>query len=167
MFPLSLLTRKGRARYRASKLIRGKKEVPVTVDSVLTCINGLKAVYLNSDLVDIASEVRIGFYYEPDKLKSEFCRAIDLILDEEQPERRRYGPAMERLTLERWLWSSDGKPLGWKSYMEELLPIVESFLRLLRDQYEIEGKAVAGYRLEQMYYPLCDIISLTEAFYAE
>lgn len=167
MFPLSLLTRKGRARYRATKLIRGKKEVPVTVDSVLICVNGLKAVYLNSKLVDIASEVRIGLYFEPEVLLNEFKKGIDLILDEESPERRRYGPAMDRVTLERWLWSSQGKAIGWKTYMDELLPVAEQFLHLLRDQYEIEGRAVAGYRLEQMYYPLCDIISLTEAFYAE
>lgn len=164
---LSLFTRKGRCKRRVMKLIRGKKEVEVNVRTVLICLNGLKAVAFDQKKISDVQDIRIGLYFEPDILLKEFEKATDLIINEESPERRRYGPPMHRSTLSNWLWSSDGKRIDWELYILELINTAEKFLRLLDDQYEISGKAVAGYRLEQMYYPLCDIISLTEAFYAE
>jgi hypothetical protein len=164
---LLLLTSNGRARLRAIKLFKGKKKVNVDVDTILVCLDALRAVYQNERLLTLARQVRIGIYFTPEQLEKEFEKAIDLILNEESPERRRYPPKFESLTLDNWLWKDDGQILNWPDYMDGMTAKAVNFIHLLRDEYEISGKAVAGYRLEQMYHPLCDIISLTEAFFVE
>lgn len=162
-----LLSSRARARSRAKRLFAGKKQVTVDVDTVLVCINGLKAAYLHSPSLTRAKSFRVGLNFSPEQLLAKIIEGKELILNEETPERNRYAPKGWTTTLEGWFWKDNGEELHWPTYMGELLSETENYLNLLRDQYEISGKAVAGYYLEQMYYPLCDIISLTETFFAE
>ncbi|EGO2129079.1 hypothetical protein ITP31_003902 [Salmonella enterica] len=165
----SFLTAKGRACNKARKLFKGKEEVPVNVDNALICVAGIRSIYLNKKLMAATYPTTLfGLYFTPEKLEKEFESAIQLILSEDQPERRRYPPQLTRTKLDNWLWTDKGdKPIEWEQYIVGLLAKAENFLCMLRDSYEIEGKAIAGYRLEQMYYPLCDIISIAEAFFNE
>lgn len=164
---LLLLTSNGRARYRAYKLFKGKQRVEVNVDNVLLCLDALRAVYQKEKILTQARQVRIGVFFSPEQLEKEFEKAINLIMSEEQPDRRRYPPKFNQSTLDNWLWTDDNQILNWPDYMNGMTAKAINFLHMLRDEYEISGKAVAGYRLEQMYHPLCDIISLTEAFFVE
>lgn len=163
---LSFLTAKGRARNKAYKLFKDKAEVAVNVDNALICVAGIRSIYLNKKLMAATYPTTIfGLYFTPEKLEQEFESAIQLILSEDSPERRRYAPRLNKTKLSNWLWTDKEQILEWDSYMTGLLAKADNFLYMLRDAYEIEGKAVAGYRLEQMYYPLCDIISIAEAFF--
>lgn len=166
---LSFLTTKGRARNRARKLFKGKTQVAINVDNALICLSGIKAIYSNKKLIAaITPEIIFGLYFTPEKLTAEFEKGMELILAEDQPDRRRYAPELIRTRLDNWLWTdSSNEPLDWEKYIIDLIVKAENFLYMLLDAYEIEGKSVANYRLEQMYYPLCDIVTLAEAFFNE
>lgn len=165
MYCLDWLTAKGRARRRATKLINSSDKFNVDIPTLIICIEGLRAVYLDQKYQDAARDVYIHMNFTPEKLLASINENIKFILEEEHPERRRYSPPTKRCMIKSWFWSDDDQLMDWEEHMTAVLDAAEKFVHLLRDDYEISGKAVAGYRLEQMYYQLCDVITLTEAFY--
>lgn len=165
MYCLDWLTAKGRARRKAEKLINGQDKFNVDVPTLLVCINGLRSVYLDANYQAAARDVYIAMNFTPEGLLKSISENVDMILNEEHPERRRYSPRTKRCMIKSWFWSDEDQLLDWEEHMTKVIDSADQFVRLLRDDYEISGKAVAGYRLEQMYYQLCDVITLTEAFY--
>lgn len=160
----SLFTRRGRTINKTKKLLNNPSLV-VNVENLRQLLEGFKVVYLDPSYRSNLDDKIINMYFKPEVLITEFEKASRMILEEEQPDRRRYIPKLLNGRVKAWLWDNNDLKLEYEEYFPRLITAAEKFLILLRDDYETEGKAVANYRLEQMYYQLCDIVTITEAIY--
>lgn len=161
---LDYFSRRNRLRRKILALVDNKDKIAITPDIGLLMVHWLQEVYLDQEIYTEANQWQISFFFTPEVLKRRFDEGSRMIMEEIIPEREFGIPRSEASRLVNWLYDSNDMSLDYEDYFKELLKSAEEFLTLSRDSFETEGRMMAEYRFHQMFFPLCDLFNITEAF---
>lgn len=161
----SYFSRSNRLKRKLMKLVVNE-EFPITPESIILLVEYLHGIIPNINFRS-KRDLRLTLTHSYKELVNAFQDSYDYISIGEEPHRKIGMPDKKDYYVDEYFWDSKEGDNAYAQKLEMLLNLVWALMLQIQQCQETEGKTAADYRFEQIYFPLCDLVTIFVAFSAE
>lgn len=161
----SYFSRTSRLKRKLKKMMDGD-DFSISPESILLLVEYFHGIIPNINFRS-KRDLKITLTHSYKDLLNAFQDSYDFISEGEEPRRKIGMPDKKDYYVDEYFWDSKEGDDAYVQKLEILLNLVWALMLQIKQCHETEGKAAADYRFEQIYFPLCDLVTIFVALCAE
>ncbi|AGX01881.1 hypothetical protein CF95_gp167 [Erwinia phage PhiEaH1] len=138
-------------------------EIEVSPETMLILWKGLRALRLSEEELLLLLPIQGDFYYQAHDVAERLEKGTLYFARTEEPPRTHYPPEINSSSLRFWLSDKQGSHLEAISFLLELEELIKDNVEAMDLSRETEAEHVYNYRIGEMYYVYCDIMTFCES----
>lgn len=149
---------------KAYNLIGGVDgQLDVTPQNVLILWKGLRALRYTEDELLATLSIQGDFYYQAHEVAERLEKGTLYFVRSEEPTRTHYPPEVKSNSLRYWLSDKKGSHLDVVGFLLDLEELIEDNHEAMDLSGETEAEHMYDYRVGELYYVYCDIMTFCES----
>lgn len=154
----------GRRHFNKAVLLLGEPdgEIDVTPENVLILWKGLRNAGLSEAGLLLTLTEGGDFYYPAWDVSERLLAGTKHFAHGTEPPKTHYPPLVQRQSLRFWLSDNKGQHLDVVDFLLDLEELIKDNQEAMELSRELEAEHVYDYRVGELYYVYCDIMTFCE-----